>query len=130
MNKKPPQPESDDTQFSLRALVEDLALKTEDLGRGLERVQGLAEEIALAPRTGLHPETLVRLQVLDSLTQRLVVLPRLLRCLKAAVPEELVMSDVELLRSYEAMWCSYQGAATSVRPDRSGDSGDCELWSL
>lgn len=130
MNKNPVQPESDDPQCSLRALVEDLALKTEDLGRGLEGVQGLAEEIALASRTGLHPETLVRLQVLDSLTQRLVVLPGLLRCLKAAVPEGLVMSDVELLRSYEAMRYSYQGAATSERPDRSGDSGDCELWSL
>lgn len=119
---------ADDHPCTLRALIEDLALKTEELGKSLEGVQGLAEEIALGSNTGVHPESLVRLQVLDSLTQRLFVLPKLLRCLKAAVPEGLAMSDLELLRSFAAAICSYQGTAIPDRPERLDESGDCELW--
>lgn len=120
---------SDDHPCRLRVLIEDLALKTEDLGKSLEGVQGLAEEIALGLNTGLHPEALVRMQVLDSLTQRLFVLPKLLRCLKAAIPEELAMSDLDLLRSFAVTIRSYHGTAISDRPERSDESGDCELWS-
>lgn len=119
---------SDDQHCTLRALIEDIAFRTEDLGWRLEDLQGLAEGIALGSRTGIDPATLVRLQVLDSLTQRLFVLPELLRCLKAAVPEDLAMTDAEIHRSFAAMLSSYQGTATSDQPDRPDTSGDCELW--
>lgn len=119
---------STDPVWTLQALIEDLALKAEDLGKSLEGVQGLAEEIALGSRIGIHPDSLMRLQVLDSLTQRLFVLPGLLRCLKAAVPEELTMHDVELLRSFEAIMNAYQGTLTSGPTERLTASGDCDLW--
>lgn len=120
----------DDHHRTLQTLIEDLALKTEDLGKSLEGLQGLAEELALDASKELHPDALVRLQMLDSLTQRLFVLPRLLRCLKAAVPPELAMNDVQVLDLFATAMCSYQGADTARRPSREHEVGDWEIWKV
>lgn len=126
MTRNPTSPA--DPQWTLRVLIEDLACKAEDMGKTLEGLQGLADEIALDSRKGAHSESLVKLQVLDSLTQRLFILSRLFRCLKGAVPADLTLGDVERLQSFSAEMSSYQGATTCGSIEYSNGSGDCEIW--
>lgn len=127
-----PQPISStkNTDCLVRDLLEEIASKTEDLRMCMEGVQELAGEITSDPAARLPSSSLMRLQILDSLCQRLAALPELVRSLKAAVPTELRIEDVGTLRAFSVAMSSYQGAAVSSRPESSDGAGDCEFWRI
>lgn len=111
-------------------LLEEVAVKTEDLRGCIEGIQELAGEMAADPAADLQGNSLMRLQVLDSFCQRVAALPELIRSLKSAVPAELLVENVETIGAFSAAMCSYQGAAVSSRPEDSDGVGDFEIWKI
>lgn len=130
MNQPQPVSSAKSTDYLVRDLLEEIASKTEELRICIEGIQELAGEITSDPAAGLHRSSLMRLQILDSLCQRLAALPELVRSLKAAVPAELRIEDVETFRAFSVAMCSYQGAAVPSRPESSDGAGDCEIWRI
>lgn len=121
---------SEGTDYPVRDLLEQIACKTDDLRKCMEGIQDLAGEMTSDAAVGHHSNSLMRLQILDSLCQRVAVLPELIRSLKTAVPAELRIEDAETLRAFAASMCSYQGAAVSSRPEGSDGVGDFEIWKI
>lgn len=116
--------------YSVRDLLEEVAVRTEDLRICIEGIQELVGEIAADPAADLQGNSLMGLQVLDSICQRVAALPELVRSLKTAVPAELCIENVETIRAFSALMHAYQGAAISSRPGDSDGTGDFEIWKI
>ena len=116
------------TDFLLRDLLEEIAVKTEDLRGCMEGIQELAGEMAVDPGAELQTRSLMRLQVLDSICQRVAALPDLVRALKTGVPAELRIDSIDTIRAFSASMRSFQGAAICSRPENADEVGDFEFW--
>lgn len=119
----------DGTQcYAVRDLLEDIARQIDNLGTGIEGLEGIADELVSNPTAGIRRDILMRLQLIDSLSQQIAALPALVRSLKSSVPGDLVIEDTKARDAFSAAQCTYQGATASGQSETSGTVGDCELW--
>lgn len=115
-------------EFIVRDLLEDIVRQIEDLGNDLESLQDMAGELVMVPGTEFRRTMLLRLQLIDSLSQRVAALPALVRALKSTVPEDLAIEDPDSRRVFSAALCAYLGTTPANPAEGAGNEGDCEIW--
>ena len=122
-------PCSDELQgYAVRDLLEAIAGQVDDLGKGIEDLQGIAGELAAAPEGGIPRELLMRLQLIDRVAQQIAALPGLVRALKSGVPEDLALNAPDSRRAYAVALAACRGASAARPAEAPGSAGECELW--